>query len=234
MVALNKQIKELDEKLDGLRASYSEGNKARKEQLKPAILQAEEQLDALLEQPGELEKKARNAEINYLKTNDNTTVMIFETLIIAFLMVVAIVLILLEIFMLPGITVAGVGGFIFAAGGLIYAYSVDTLAGNVTLTVSLLVFAATFVWLLRSKSFSRVALKTDVDSRLVSSRDLGIIPGDEGLTLSRLAPIGKARINGIMVEAKSMDELIDENTPVEVVRVDSNNIIVKRKINHNS
>ena len=35
--------------------------------------------------------------------------MIFETLIIAFLMVVAIVLILLEIFMLPGITVAGVG-----------------------------------------------------------------------------------------------------------------------------
>ncbi len=160
--------------------------------------------------------------------------MIFETLIIAFLMVVAIVLILLEIFMLPGITVAGVGGFIFAAGGLIYAYSVDTLAGNVTLAVSLLVFAATFVWLLRSKSFSRVALKTDVDSRLVSSRDLGIIPGDEGLTLSRLAPIGKARINGIMVEAKSMDELIDENTPVEVVRVDSNNIIVKRKINHNS
>ena len=160
--------------------------------------------------------------------------MIFETLIIAFLMVVAIVLILLEIFMLPGITVAGVGGFIFAAGGLIYAYSVDTLAGNVTLAVSLLVFAATFVWMLRSKSFSRVALKTDVDSRLVSSRDLGIIPGDEGLTLSRLAPIGKARINGIMVEAKSMDELIDENTPVEVVRVDSNNIIVKRKINHNS
>ena len=67
VVALNKQIKELDEKLDGLRASYSEGNKARKEQLKPAILQAEEQLDALLEQPGELEKKARNAEINYLK-----------------------------------------------------------------------------------------------------------------------------------------------------------------------
>ena len=67
VVALNKQIKELNEKLDGLRVSYAEGNKARKEQLKPTILQAEEQLNALLEQPGELEKKARNAEINYLK-----------------------------------------------------------------------------------------------------------------------------------------------------------------------
>ena len=123
--------------------------------------------------------------------------MIFEMLIIAFLMVVAIVLILLEIFMLPGITVAGVGGFLFAAGGLFYAYSVSTPIGNVTL--------------------------------LVSSRDLGIVPGDEGLTLSRLAPIGKARINGITVEAKSMDELIDENTPVEVIRVDGYNVIVKIK-----
>ena len=58
---------------------------------------------------------------------------------------------------------------------------------------------------------------------------LGIVPGDEGLTLSRLAPIGKARINGITVEAKSMDELIDENTPVEVIRVDGYNVIVKIK-----
>ena len=66
--------------------------------------------------------------------------MIFEMLIIAFLMVVAIVLILLEIFMLPGITVAGVGGFLFAAGGLFYAYSVSTPIGNVTLAVSSLVF----------------------------------------------------------------------------------------------
>ena len=167
--------------------------------------------------------------------------MIFEMLIIAFLMVVAIVLILLEIFMLPGITVAGVGGFLFAAGGLFYAYSVSTPIGNVTLAVSSddtanvtlavssLVFAASFIWLLRSKSFNRVALKTDIDSKLVSSRDLGIVPGDEGLTLSRLAPIGKARINGITVEAKSMDELIDENTPVEVIRVDGYNVIVKIK-----
>ena len=146
--------------------------------------------------------------------------MIFEMLIIAFLMVVAIVLILLEIFMLPGITVAGVGGFLFAAGGLFYAYSVSTPIGNVTLAVSSLVFAASFIWLLRSKSFNRVALKTEHRFQAGIQPRLGIVPGDEGLTLSRLAPIGKARINGITVEAKSMDELIDENTPVEVIRVD--------------
>lgn len=67
VVALNKQIKELNEKLDNLRATYTQGNKARREQLKPAILEAEGQLDALLGQPGQLEKKARNAEIKFLK-----------------------------------------------------------------------------------------------------------------------------------------------------------------------
>jgi len=69
VVDLNREIRELNEKLEGLRLSYTEGNKARKEQLAPSILQAEEHLNQLLEQPGSLEKKARNAEINYLKIN---------------------------------------------------------------------------------------------------------------------------------------------------------------------
>lgn len=69
VVGLNKQIKELNQKLDGLRTSYTEGNKAKRDQLAPTILQAEEQLNALFDQPDELEKKARNAEINYLKNN---------------------------------------------------------------------------------------------------------------------------------------------------------------------
>ena len=69
VVSLNKQIKELNDKLADLRASYSSGNSAKKEQLKPTILNAEEQLNNLLSQPEGLEKKARNTEINYLKSN---------------------------------------------------------------------------------------------------------------------------------------------------------------------
>lgn len=58
--------------------------------------------------------------------------MIWEITIIVFLMLVAIVLILLEIFLLPGITIAGVGGFLFAASGVIYAYTVGETAGHIT------------------------------------------------------------------------------------------------------
>ena len=102
------------------------------------------------------------------------------------------------------------------------------MAGDISLFLSLVTFVSAFVWFLRSRSFHRVALNTNVDSKLTSSRDLGIEPGDEGITLSRLAPIGKARFKGITVEAKSMDELINENTPVEIVRVDGYNVLVKK------
>jgi len=151
----------------------------------------------------------------------------FEIIIIAFLLLLAIFLVLLEIFLLPGITVAGIGGAIFAAGGLFYAYSVDVMTGNIALGSSILVFAVAFFWLMRSNSFHRVALKTDVDSKLTSTRELGIQPGDRGVTLSRLAPIGKARINDQIVEAKAIGELIDEDTAVVVVRVDGYNVLVK-------
>ena len=148
--------------------------------------------------------------------------MLLDIAIIVFLMVAAILLILAEIFLLPGITLAGIGGAIFA-------YTVGIWVGHLTLSLSIIAFGIIFAWLLRSRSFNKIALKTDIDSKLTSSRDLGIEPGDEGITLSRLAPIGKARIKGINVEAKSQDELIDENTPIVVIRVDSYNVIVRPK-----
>jgi tetratricopeptide (TPR) repeat protein len=68
-LGLDKQIEALNSRLEELRTAYAEGNRTRKEQLKPTILQAEEQLYALLQQPPSLEKRARNAEINHLKLN---------------------------------------------------------------------------------------------------------------------------------------------------------------------
>lgn len=154
--------------------------------------------------------------------------MLTHLLILAFLMGLAMLLVLLEIFLLPGITLAGIGGFLFAAGGIFYAYSLGSTIGHLTLGISLILFAGIFAWLLRSHSFHRVALHTDVDSKIASVKDTGIQIGDEGVTLSRLAPIGKARIGRQIVEARATEELIDENTRIIVIRVDSQHIIVER------
>ncbi|EJW97258.1 hypothetical protein EVA_14635 [gut metagenome] len=64
---INKQIKELNEKLETARLNYSNAKGAKREQLKPSILEMEEKLYDLLDEPAEWEKKARNAEITYLR-----------------------------------------------------------------------------------------------------------------------------------------------------------------------
>lgn len=69
VVALNRQIKELNRQLDEWRNAWTAGNKARREQLAPKIREAEQQLETWMQQPAGWEKKARNAEINYLKTH---------------------------------------------------------------------------------------------------------------------------------------------------------------------
>ena len=142
-------------------------------------------------------------------------------------MAVAIVLFLLEIFLLPGITIAGVGGALFAIGGIIYAYSIGTVTGHITLISSVVVFIGFFAWLLRAKSFQRVALNTNVDSTLTSTRDMGLQLGDKGIALSRLAPIGKARFGDITVEAKTQGDFIDEQTPIVIIRLEGYNVVVE-------
>lgn len=69
VVAINGQIRELEKKLNELRATWTQSSSAKRGQLASTILQAEEQLNDLLTQPAEWEKKARNAEINYLKNH---------------------------------------------------------------------------------------------------------------------------------------------------------------------
>jgi membrane-bound ClpP family serine protease len=144
-------------------------------------------------------------------------------------MAVAIFLLIAEIFLLPGITIAGVAGALFALGGIIYAYSsAGTTVGNITLASSIVVFGGVFLWLLRSNSFNRVSLKTDIESTVLSPRDTPLKEGDKGITLSRLAPIGKARFNDVTVEAKSVSEFIDENTPVSIISIGGYNVLVDK------
>jgi uncharacterized protein YqfA (UPF0365 family) len=155
--------------------------------------------------------------------------MILDVAILLVLIAIAILLLLREIVFRPGITIAGIGSAIFAVGGILYAYGISPLVGHITLGGSVLVFAALFVWMVRGKAFRKISLNTDISSTVLSARDMNIKPGDEGLTLSRLAPIGKARFNNITVEAKSTGEFIAENVSVVVLRVDGYNVLVAAK-----
>lgn len=156
--------------------------------------------------------------------------MTFNLIIVAALVVLGIILLLIEFFLLPGISIAGIGGAIFMIGGIIYSYIyLGSTAGNITLALSLILLALAFVWLLKSKSLRKIALTTDITETVDNSDLKSLNPGDRGIAISRLNPIGNVMINDVTVEGKSFDgELIDEDTEIEVVRVETYNVLVKK------
>lgn len=67
VISLNKQIDEQTGKLEEMRSAWTKANASKREQMAAGMLEMEEQLNSLQDQPAEWEKKARNAEINHLK-----------------------------------------------------------------------------------------------------------------------------------------------------------------------
>lgn len=152
--------------------------------------------------------------------------------IIAGLLVAGVILFLIEIFLIPGISVAGAGGVIATISAIVYAYvRIGIWAGHFTLVTAVLLIAVSLFVMLRTNSIDRFSLKSEIDSKVETMQGMNVSPGDWGTTVSRLTPIGKVEVNGNILEVKSEDGLIEEEQAVEVVKVQSNNIIVKLKTN---
>ena len=155
-----------------------------------------------------------------------------DVLIVSTLLVLGILLILAEIFLLPGITIAAVGGAIFVGGGLLYAYTyLGVEGGNITLLVTVIATVATFVWVIKSRTVDKIGLKTNIDSTVADKKIMDEIrEGDRGITISRLNPIGKVKVGNITVEAKTLGDFLDDEVKVEVLKVYPTQIVVKEVI----
>ncbi len=146
------------------------------------------------------------------------------------LIVLGILLILLEFFVVPGITVAGVGGLLLLISGVALAYSkYGTPGGHYILTVTVLALIFILSISFKSKTWKRISLNTAIDSKAKEDFSLKIKVGDLGTTVSRLAPSGTVLINDQLVETESRSGFVDENEQVEVIKVKLNKIIVKLK-----
>jgi membrane-bound ClpP family serine protease len=153
-----------------------------------------------------------------------------DLLIVIVLCLLGIILILIEIFLIPGITVTAVAGGLSTVGGIYFAFSrLGTVAGFITLIATLIVTGILFIYLIKSKALDTIALKTNINSTVASGEPLSISEGDKGISISRLNPIGKVKVNNIVIEGKSLGDFIDENTEIEVVKVNPTQLIVKTK-----
>ena len=142
------------------------------------------------------------------------------------LILVGLVLIFAEILLIPGVGIAGVLGLLSMGGSCFYAFhEFGTTAGTIVTGVNAVLIAALTVWVLRAKTWKRMSLETNIDSKAVEGVSLSL--GDKGKTVTRLAPMGSARFGNYIVEVKALEGMLDPETPVEVVLIEDNRIYVK-------
>ncbi len=153
-------------------------------------------------------------------------------LVIITLIVIGLIFLLLEILVVPGATVVGIVGAAMMAFGVYSAYSAHgTVAGTYTLGGTLVLSIGALVLALKSNTWKRAMLGSELDGRVNTVESEKVKPGDEGIAITRLNPMGKAMINEEYYEVTSKDNLISQNTEIVVTKVDGNKIIVKSKSN---
>ena len=150
-----------------------------------------------------------------------------EILISASLLIAGIILLLLEVFLLPGISLAGIGATVCLVYANMRAFNeLGTWPGVLTLAISIISSILVFVWFMRSKSLDKLALKKDIDSSVKQPEAATIQVGDTGIALTRLAQIGNAQFGDRIVEVRSTGDFIDAKTPIIVERITDGIILV--------
>lgn len=144
------------------------------------------------------------------------------------LILVGLVLIFAEILLVPGVGIAGVLGLLSMGGSCFYAFmEVGQTTGIIVTVINAVLIVALTVWVLRAKTWRKMALKTNIDSKAVSSEASVLALGDRGRTLTRLAPMGSARFKDFVVEVKALEGMLDPDVDVEVVLIEDGRIYVK-------
>ncbi|WP_281314246.1 NfeD family protein [Polyangium sp. y55x31] len=152
-----------------------------------------------------------------------------------------IVLLLLEIFVIPGFGLAGVLGVAALLTGLGMSFvgpgatTADVIHAAAEVAAALVVTfvgAALLLRVLRRLPFGRsLVLEAGHPARALpfegSPLD-AILPGDLGTAASPLRPSGIAEITGARVDALSEGEYIPAGTPIEVLRVEQSYVVVRR------
>jgi membrane-bound serine protease (ClpP class) len=155
---------------------------------------------------------------------------------------IGVILIGLEVFVIPGTSVAGIGGIAALVAGLglalvgagATASIVVSALGRVAISILLAMAGALILlrYLPRLPFGRRLVLETGMQAGLgyVSTPDADRHwLGRSGTAVSPLRPAGIAEIDGVRIDVVSDGAFVDAGTPVEVTRVDGNRIVVRRR-----
>ncbi len=175
------------------------------------------------------------------------------------LFAVGILLLMVEIFVLPGFGIAGFSGIMCILAGLFgmliknppdklpwpqdafawydFTWGVVGLAGGFIGFVVLALLLAKYVPKIEFLSgliLVPTAVKPGSQMRVSmrrppESRTAGVKTGDKGQVVSILRPTGKAKFGNAIVDVVAEAEFLDTGTKVEIIEIHGNRVVVKRQ-----
>lgn len=157
---------------------------------------------------------------------------------------IGILLILAELFIIPGFGIAGISGIIMVLGALVFSLignvgfdipSFDMVSGAagtlaVTLVLLVLLIFSLSQYLPRTQSFNRLVLAPDLSSAIgyTSADTDDTLLGQLGIAITPLRPSGVIEIDGNRVDVVTAGDYISTGEPVQIVRVRGSRVEVKK------
>ena len=149
---------------------------------------------------------------------------------IVLMILAGLVLFLLEFLVIPGISIAGIGALILMGVSVYLSFSMfGTTIGVLVLLGVLVSMGLVIALTFRTKTWRRVSLHAQMNSKTIDVTLYGIAPGDTGISVTRLGPVGMVQIGEHRVEGHSEGPFIDQQSQIVVIRIEPSFVVVKLK-----
>ena len=158
------------------------------------------------------------------------------------LFVVGIILVLIEVFVIPGFGIIGIAGILLLITGLVLSLldnvvfdfknvsSADTGRAMATVLTGVILGLGSMIWLSsrigEKGMFRRIALQTDLENAF-SSPVLTSLIGKTGVAHTVLRPSGKVSIEGEMYDGIAEVGFIEKGSKVQVTRFENAQVYVE-------
>ncbi len=148
---------------------------------------------------------------------------------IVVLFIIGVILILAEVFIIPGFGIAGVSGITAVLISLFFIFPNTSIAINVLLAVILFTLVIAIFMFKKfgsSRFWKRISLESNSKNYFSSSSKKDYLD-QEAETLSKLRPAGTIEIDGKRVDAVSDGAFIEKGKKVKVISVSGSRIVVR-------
>lgn len=149
------------------------------------------------------------------------------------LFISGIILILLEILVIPGFGIAGIGGIAAILGSLYFLFPSSEIALAVlagVMVFSILGAVIMIKYFGGSRFWENISLGESQSNErgYVSHQSLKDLVGSRGITITPLRPAGTAKIEEKRLDVVSEGGFIDRDQPVEVIEITGSRIVVRK------